>query len=183
MIDLRFFFQRNFEILSHQAFACTLISCCSIVNDPREACLAIQTALFSDSLSIIPHPHPFVKRFFKSFFNFFAVFFTDPLVVSLHIIALLFLFVNSFFKSFFDLEIQASLYKGRALFLCSLTNTPALPIPPQPPLNFSVPIHSYLKVILMIPTENSSKIVIIPFTIVRKCGILLSVKITERQMR
>ena len=91
--------------------------------------LAIQTALFSDSLTIIPHLNTLVKRFFKSFFNFFAVFFTDPLVVSLHIIALLFLFVNSFFESFFDLEIQASLYKDRALFLCSLTNIPRFTIP------------------------------------------------------
>ena len=31
--------------------------------------------------------------------------------------------------------------------------------------------------------KNSSKFVITPFTITQKCGILLSVKITERQMR
>ena len=82
-------------------------------------------AVQADSLTIIPHPHAFVKRFLKSFFNFFAVFFAGLLAVSLHIIALLFLFVNRFFQSFFDLEIQASLYKSRGLVLYIFTNARA----------------------------------------------------------
>ena len=83
--------------------------------------LAIQTALFSDSLTIIPHPIPLVKRFWKSFFNFFAVFFADPLVVSLHIIALLFLFVKDFLTTFCTLESSAVCHKNVVAFLCNIT--------------------------------------------------------------
>ena len=101
VIDLRFLFQRNFEIL-FTSFACTLISCCSIVNDLGEPKLAAmpcfaQPCYYTTSLSvcqevfqnflksffaalssvrkcfdIIPHTFPFVKGFFKSFFNFFS---------------------------------------------------------------------------------------------------------------
>ena len=88
-------------------------------------CFAFFHAVQADSLTIIPHPRTFVKRFFKSFLTFFAVFFANLLAVSLHIIALLFLFVNRFFQSFFDLEIQAGLYKSRGLVLYIFTNTQA----------------------------------------------------------
>ena len=76
---------------------------------------------FADSLTIIPHPNPLVKRFWKSFFNFFAVFFTDPLVVSLHIIALLFLFVKDFLTTFCTLESSAICHKNVVAFLCNIT--------------------------------------------------------------
>ena len=53
------------------AFACTLISCCSIVNDPRQISLPLR--VLRDSI-IIPHLFPFVKRFLKSFLKNFRIF-------------------------------------------------------------------------------------------------------------
>ena len=73
-------------------------------------------------LDIISHSLPFVKRFFKSFFNFFrdilcAVFLSfsaarRPLVDSLHIIALSFSFVKGVFISFFGLDVRALIHKS-----------------------------------------------------------------------
>ena len=72
VIDSRFLFQRNSRFFRTN-FACTFISCCSIVNDLRKALASLRC--FSHSLAIIPHSLALVKRFFKSFLkNFFAVF-------------------------------------------------------------------------------------------------------------
>ena len=74
MIDSRFFFQRNFEILSHQAFACTLISCCSIVNDPR-GFLRYSVPRFAQPehyITSFPICQGFFQKFFKNFFNHFS---------------------------------------------------------------------------------------------------------------
>ena len=102
VIDSRFLFQRNFEIFA-LSFACTLISCCSIVNDLPEPGLCLprfaRPCYYSTSVSlcqevfenffwkffaafclgrkcfdIISHSLPFVKRFFKSFLTFFVIF-------------------------------------------------------------------------------------------------------------
>ena len=58
------------------AFACTLISCCSIVNDPSaEAAFLIRRV--SRDLIIIPHPRALVNRFFKTFLKVFSTAFLD----------------------------------------------------------------------------------------------------------
>ena len=74
VIDSRFFFQRNFEILSHQAFACTLISCCSIVNDPR-GFLRYSVPCFAQPehyITSFPICQGVFQKFFKNFFNHFS---------------------------------------------------------------------------------------------------------------
>ena len=61
-----------------------------------------------DSPTIIPHPQPFVKGFFKIFLKFFAVFFRtgsrffDPERKCPTIISHSLAFVKRFFKSFFN---------------------------------------------------------------------------------
>ena len=70
VIDSRFFFQRNSRFFRTKLFACTLISCCSIINDLCE--LLTRGRVLRDPF-IISHPFRFVKGFLKSFFNFFAV--------------------------------------------------------------------------------------------------------------
>ena len=62
------------------------------------------------------------QEVFEKFFNFFAVFFAGLLAVSLHIIALLFLFVKHFWTSFFSLELSAFCHKNVVAFLCIITN-------------------------------------------------------------
>jgi len=58
------FFQRNSRFFRTN-FACTLISCCSIVND-------LCARFSADSLNSIPHLGSFVNRFPKTFFKFFS---------------------------------------------------------------------------------------------------------------
>ena len=165
MIDSRFLFQRNFEIFA-LSFACTLISCCSIVNDLSEPGLCLprfaRPCYYSTSgslcqevfenffwkfsaafclgrkcLDIISHSLPFVKRFFKSFFNFFrdilcAVFLSfsaarRPLVDSLHIIALHSPFVKHFLTSFSGLAQGWSICtKPSGRFCANLLSVPNL---------------------------------------------------------
>ena len=101
VIDSRFFFQRNSRFFRTKLFACTLISCCSIVNDLAELSLCSCLAVLLDSLTIIPHPLGFVKGFFKSFLKTFSTTFQPerkcPSIIS-HPLA----FVKRFFKSFFN---------------------------------------------------------------------------------
>ena len=73
VIDSRFFFQRNSRFFRTKLFACTLISCCSIVNDLK--LFQLLSRVLRD-LFIIPHPLEFVKRFLKSFSTFFQELFS-----------------------------------------------------------------------------------------------------------
>ena len=91
-------------------------------------------AVQADSLTIIPHPLAFVKRFFKSFLKNFCGVFCFPLVVSLPIIALLFLFVKHFWTSFCGLESSAVCHKNVVAFLCNFANT-------SPAWCFLLPTH------------------------------------------
>ena len=106
VIDLRFLFQRNFEILNHKLclyFNLLLFNCqwsartfrslqsrfarldyyttsLTVCQEVFEKFFEFFQELFSTAFqperkcpSIISHPLAFVKRFFKSFFNFFRV--------------------------------------------------------------------------------------------------------------
>ena len=68
VIDSRFLFQRNSRFFRTN-FACTFISCCSIVNDLCKALASLRC--FSHSLAIIPHSLALVKGFSKTFFKNF----------------------------------------------------------------------------------------------------------------
>ena len=70
MIEQNISFQRNFEI-SHSLFACTLISCCSIVNDLRASRLSV--ALFARPCYYTTSSRT-CQGVLKSFFNFFQKF-------------------------------------------------------------------------------------------------------------
>ena len=100
MIDSRFLFFKEISRFSITSFACTLISCCSIVNDPRQ--ISLPCRVLRD-LIIIPHLFPFVKRFLKSFLSFFKNFFDrffHPARKCPSIISHSLVFVKRFFKSF-----------------------------------------------------------------------------------
>ena len=73
VIDSRIsFLQRNSRFFRTKLFACTLISCCSIINDLCEVFLASRVLR---DLFIISHSLRFVKGFLKSFLKTFSWFF------------------------------------------------------------------------------------------------------------
>ena len=101
VIDLRFLFQRNFEILNHKLclyFNLLLFNCQWSAADSSALSRVLR------DLIIIPHPWPFVKRFLKSFLSFFQELFStafQPERKCLSIIPHSLAFVKRFFKSFF----------------------------------------------------------------------------------
>ena len=126
MIDSRFFFQRNFEIL-FTSFACTLISCCSIVNDPR--------GFHRYSVPCFAQPDYYIttvricQGVFQNFFKFFdflsSRFPLTPCRADVkHIISHSVHFVKYLFKSFFnffrDFLCAVSLAVARSLTACIL---------------------------------------------------------------
>ena len=131
---------------------------------------------------IISHPSLFVKRFFKSFFNFFFVILyrAGLLSDSLHIIALSLLFVKRFLTSFSVLATQALLHKRSMLRLYTLNKRQVLPsLLRRDTAAFELPILYMADPHIRKSPEIRQK----PFTFLSKCGILDKVKITERQMR
>ena len=115
MIDSRFFFQRNFEILSHQAFACTLISCCSIVNDPR-GFLRYSVPCFAQPEHYITS-FPICQGVFQKFFkNFFQPLFSrsGSARVLYHILSRLSRGFSKVFSTFFVILFEA-VSRGRPL--------------------------------------------------------------------
>ena len=104
-------FQKFFKFFSR-----TFFNLCEPLNFLAEKCP-----------SIISHSLAFVKRFFKSFFNFFVILFGAVLrgaclVDSLHIIALSFPFVNRFLQSFCGLGSSLVCHKNVVAKLCIMHN-------------------------------------------------------------